>query len=72
MILDTIDKDCNLHHVPRLILATKSNCVRLAKDIFEKEKTKNKIRISKEKNGGSSYVPSRKNGSSCKRLNYYQ
>ena len=72
MILDTIDKDCNLRHVPRLTLATKSNCVRLAKDIFEKEKTKNKIRIGKKKKG-SGYVPSRKNGKrSCKRLNYYQ
>ena len=60
MILDTIDKDCNLHHVPRLILATKSNCVRLAKDIFEKEKTKNKIRISKEKKGGLRLRPFKK------------
>ena len=54
----------------KLTLATKSNCVRLSKDIFEKKKQKKQNQNKqRKKNGGSGYVPSRKNGSSCNTIN---
>ena len=53
MILDTIDKDCNLCQVPGLTLATKSNCVRLSKDIFEKKKQKKQNQNKQRKKMGA-------------------
>ena len=60
MILDTIDKDCNLCQVPGLTLATKSNCVRLSKDIFEKKKQKKQNQNKQRKKWGLRLRPFKK------------